>query len=480
MKAGLPADEVAQERDRIDTSALRSFCFSRAEVVMSLAHNRIQNDMRILLNLIRSASRFTACRARTAWLAKTLGWSEDRIEARLVRMEQRKLILRETTPPRWNGSEWTRARTIYLVSDATPAQGALMAAGLFRDWGRKAELRREAACGQLRCTPSQLDVWVRVAQEEKSIAVSHSEDGTEYVERIGNFPAANLPNRFCEDHWSRPEPTATLDERVLAFVRSRTQTSPPRPPTHDEVARQVGGSKSHVNQSIKNLVDTGMLFAYRRGRKHCVASDRATAEAEAARPDDNIAFALMALRRGPLTTRELALEMKLVVGKPLAASVRKRLHQHGVQFTRFGRDYIASIGPLPEQYRAERAQKQKSRKAEKGRDRRWCQKLGVQTGDRYLMDDIRLALGKVLFKEWQFRVGGPRLERLGRTAHEFAALVSENVLAMHIRMARAEHCIELLQPEKLAESVHTQVKDAFRPHALRICNGYDGPLLHAG
>jgi hypothetical protein len=443
---------------------------------MSLTDARIERELGILLNLICSQSRFTACRATTAWLAKTLGWPEDQVEDRFARLEQQNRIQRETTPPRWNGSEWTRARTIYVVSDAKPAEGALMAANLFRHWGRVAELRRDAACGQLLCTPAQLDEWVRVAQEEKYIAVSHSEDGTEYVERIGNFPAANLPNRFCEDHWSRPEPTATLDERVLAFVRSCTQASPPRPPTHDEVARQVGGSKSHVNQTIRNLVDTGTLFAYRRGKKHYVASDRATAEAEAARPDDDIAFALMALRRGPLTTRELALEMKLVVGKPLAASVRKRLHQHGVQFTPAGREDIASIGPLPEQYRAERAQKQRARKAEKDRARRWREKLGLQPGDLYLMDDIRMALGRLLFKEWQTRVAALWLERLRRNAHEFAALVSENVLALHIRTARAEHRIELLQPEKLALSVHTHVKVAFRPHALRVCNGYDGPI----
>lgn len=176
---------------------------------MTLTDTRIERDLRVLLNLIRAESRFTACRATNGWFEKKLGWPEDQVDDRLGRLEDRQSIQRATTSPRRSGSSWTKGRTIYLVSTAKPSEGALMAANLFREWGRKVELRRDAACGQLRCTRAQLEEWVGLAQDMKYITVTRTADGKEYVERIGNFPAASLPNRYCEDRWSAPAPAAT-------------------------------------------------------------------------------------------------------------------------------------------------------------------------------------------------------------------------------------------------------------------------------
>jgi hypothetical protein len=447
---------------------------------MSLTDARIERDLRILLNLIGSQSRFTACRATTEWLAKTLGWPEDQVEARLDRLESRKLIWRKTTPPRWSGSGWTRGRTLYLVSGADPARGALLAANLFRDWGRKVELRRDHACGQLQCLPSQLDQWLGLAQGLKYIAVTRAENGKDYVERIGNFPAVDLPNRYCVDYWSQPAVAATLDEKILALVTARTRASPPRPPTYAEIAAQVGASRSHTNATIKKLVDAEVLFQYQRGGQYYVASDRATAEAEAARPDDDIALALMALRREPMTTRQLALHLGLDVEKPLPASLRRRLRNHGVVMTPFGRRDVASIGPLPRQYRVDREQQQKDRRTDADRLRRWCKKLGLQRGDQYLLADVRVALTNLLFNEWNTRVAYLWLERLRRTAHEFAgSFVSDDVLAQHVRKARAESGGGRLAAEQVAVAVHADVAESFKPHALRVARGYDGPLRHA-
>jgi hypothetical protein len=148
--------------------------------------------------------------------------------------------------------------------------------------------------------------------------------------------------------------------------------------------------------------------------------------------------------------------------------------------TPFGRHDIVSIGPLPEQYRVERARRQKERKAEGDRRRRRCQKFGLRRGDAFLLADVRLALGKLLFKEFQTWVGGPWLNRLQCAGHEFAgSVVSDEALAAHVRAARARDNDAAVAADDVARAVLAQVRDTFKPHAVRVSRGYDGPLRPA-
>ena len=422
---------------------------------------RIEFDKMKLLSLLSSRSRFRACRATNATLAKAMRWSEDRVDDRLWRLEKDGKILRLTSPAEKTESGWKRRRTICFQSSVTPEVGSLLAANLFRSWGRRVRLRIFAACGQLHCTPDQLHEWLRAAERSGWVRVEKRDTGPDYVERIGNFPAISLPNRYCKDSWSPPGPEQPIAERVLQFVQFRSQASPFRPTTHADIAADVGSSRSYTNEVIRQLVTNKKLFPYQRGRTHLLAIDQESAAREAKQPGE-LWYALSHLRKGPQTTSQLARYLKV---DRLTPALRKGLHHQGVEFTKSGHEYLACIGPLPDDFLQKRQQKQTLRKAETNKSRRKLQKLGLGQKDEQLLVDVRYALRLKLFEQFQAGVHPRGLFSLRVAAEEFVNRLSDAQLAEPIRTQRVQDIDPTKMVECVAELLLETHKKGFNPYA---------------
>lgn len=122
----------------------------------------------ILRDLIRSESRVTACQATNAKLLELLSrhginCSEKLLRNVLVDLQKQGRIQHKTTRARIKNGRYERARTIYCVASCDTQSGALLLANWCRLRGKTVELDEDRICGQLGCTPSQLESWVEAA-----------------------------------------------------------------------------------------------------------------------------------------------------------------------------------------------------------------------------------------------------------------------------------------------------------------------------
>lgn len=414
-------------------------------------------DEYALKAVLRNLSRFRACRATDATLAEKLAWNKRRVQRVLARLAHQGEVTAVTTPPEQRDGGWTRRRTIHLRSHADRAKGALMVANLARERGRTNRFSDEAACGQLLCTPSQFTEWLAAAREAGYVK-TWQEDGERVIERVGHFPAVDLPNRYCEEKWAAPSPPQDPRARILKLVTSKRTVTEfgtfVSPTTNAELARCIGGSVSYAKKLTAALIKEGRLHSWKKdGRRHLSTEP----PPETARPAESIAdltvkTIMQVLADGPRSMADVAAALRL---PSLPAAVRRKARIAGVTVTRFGHLRVLNVGPLPPEYVENVRRRQRQAKAARDAERRQRDLLGIAREELRCIELARELLAGQFWDRHSIALHPGEHQMVRSYALEFAQFVTfERALALYKDMrvagdvldatALARQCVERL------------------------------------
>jgi hypothetical protein len=415
-----------------DTRALRRTAAS------GLIGARMERDEFALKFLLRNLSRFRACRATDKVIADRLGWNERKVQRVLRRLLDYGEVEVVTTKPELREGRWVRGRTIYFRSPRDLAKGALTVANLARARGKTNRFSDATARGQLQCTPTQFHSWLDAACEAGYLA-TRCESGKRVIERIGHFPAVDLPNRFCEENWVLSAPLPPPEERILELVTGRKRVTEHgvhfRATTNAELAACTGGSVSYAKKLTKGLIEEGRLYSWRSGGQRYLST---TPPPEAARsqptPASRSARAILqALVDGPRSVPEVAASLGV---STLPRRAVEKARGSGVTVTRFGHLRVFSLGALPADYVEQVRRRQREAKAARDAERRRLKMLGV---DRREAVVINCARGRVEEQFWFGKAPLPdEVPMLTALAGEFTEFVTfERAVAVHKEMRAA-------------------------------------------
>lgn len=383
---------------------------------MSLREYGTALDDDEVLRLVVHLSRYVACRASDSKLAQDLGWSTGRLRRSLSRLTPTKL-LRVTSAPSRRSGRWVRDRTIYLVSPYSDERGALLVANFVRSRGREVVCKVDRFCGQLRCTPDQLDGWIRVAVEKGYLSTGRK-NGSPSLVRTGHFPKVEVATA---PQWTGPRPPRTpVVERLVEFIEKRgpyvvTSTS--------AIANHLWCSKSYARELVRNLIAERRLFKDDSddGRHlSLMAFSHQTAHTGAGPTRWERRILAELASSGPSRAKDLRVALRWGFRRSALA----RLTKHGAVCTRLGGTAWWSIGPLPQEFRAALEGRVRVRKLERDRARRQRQRERLTPEHDRVLADLLIALPGALFEANRHRVPAAREYLFRQECESLATLVT--------------------------------------------------------
>ena len=401
---------------------------------MSVTKARLERDEYALKALLRNLSRFWACRATDKTLAEKLRWNARRVQRVLRRVVDQEDLEVVTTPAERRAGRWSRRRTIYFRSKVDCGKGALMVANMVRERGKTNRFSDEAACGQLRCTPSQFKEWLATACAAGHVK-TYEEDGKRVIERIGNFPAVALPNRYCEVTWVPPAPHPDVRARILELVANKRRVNDIidylAPTTNAELARCIGGSVSYAKRLTRALIEEGRLHSWKNSGRRYLSTEPPPPVTRPARSaaDPMVTSILQTLANGPRPAAEVATALRV---PSLPASIMKKARGSGVAVTRFGRLRVLSLGPLAQEYVEDVRLRQRAAKAVRDAERRRQNLLGIDRKELALIDRARELVSEQFWERYGRTLQPGEYTMVLDWSREFAQFVTfERALAVY-------------------------------------------------
>jgi hypothetical protein len=294
-----------------------------------------------------------------------------------------------TTGPKRKGDGWSRHRTIYFVSELSDERGGLLLANWVRVRGQEVDLHYKRLCGQLRCTPMQLERWIE--QAVVSGFLSHGvRKGLPTLVRVGDFPRTEVPSA---PEWSPAAPLLPPEEQVIAYIK---RLWPDVPVRAGRVASEVGCSSPYARQLLRKLVNEGRLFLKVDGASRYYSVEPFPepplgAEVQGTSMQRRIIAALS--RHGPLDRGSLAAALGFQFTRNALVGI-KRL---GVECTRIDGTAYWSVGPLPDAFRARKRDERRQRKLERDRARRRRAREGLSMEEEGVVGDALRDLAAFLF-----------------------------------------------------------------------------------
>jgi len=361
-----------------------------------------------LIEGIKWHSRFSACETTTNRWVEYFGWKPGKIKSTLKSLKAKGRVQMVTSPGRKNeDGDFVRKRIIFLVSECSPEEGALLLASFIEDRGGRHPFNGPQFAGPLQCTGGQLHNWKRTAFQEGYIT-QHFRDDREILTTVrGSFTPVPLPRKGRQF-------SKLLNMKKRDLIKQRLNGG--MEITADKIAHDMDLSPRHISEILNNIDGIQIRRTGQGGKKVYALRDTSIITEE----EKSV---LSALDRSPQTSEQI----KRMLGREgNLRALADSLRSHGVIKTKFGGNmWVWSKGPLSEAFVAEirRAQKERKRETDRlGKERR---ALGISKEQQDLIRDAMDALSNAYEHRLTYSTPSAHLERLRIEAGRFRCWVTQ-------------------------------------------------------